>query len=104
MAEKLVNIPIYILKNLRPHYLVGWLIRPEKVTRKPMSGEEKLFRSMLEAQKLLEEIEGPQAVRQEITKGKNKIVHGVGLVPINPEKPHLRLVAVDGKIIDPDFQ
>jgi len=75
MAQKLISIPIYILKNLRPHYLVGWLHRPEKVTRRP--------------------------VAQEITEGKNKIVLGKGLVP---KKRHLRLVAVDGKIIDPSFQ
>ena len=105
MPTKIVNIPLYILKNLRPDFLVGWLHVPVKTKGFTIEADQRTqdFRDATEAQSM-SDIEGPQVVRQEITKGKNKIVHGVGLVPIDPKKSHLRLVAVDGKIIDPDFQ
>lgn len=107
MPERIVTTPVILMMNFKPWKQVGWLHTPVKLTRKDlMSEEEKIFRTMMEAKELLDEIEdlGLVPVRQEITEGKNKIVHGIGLVPKDPKKPHLRLIAVDGKIIDPDFQ
>lgn len=105
MPERIVTTPVILMMNFKPWKQVGWLHTPVKLTRKDlMSEEEKIFRTMMEAKELLDEIEdlGLVPVRQEITPGKNKMVYGGG--PIDPKKPHLRLVAVDGKIIDPDFQ
>ncbi len=74
MADKIITRPIYILKNLRPHYLVGWLHTPVKTKASTVEADRRT-----------------QAFRASRT-------------PEKPKKSHLRLVAVDGKIIDPSFQ
>lgn len=82
----MVDIPIFILKDLKPHRLAGWLRRPGKITPR-LSEEEKIVDTMEKCRRLLDEIEG---------------------IPPQPVQPrntsHLRLASVDGKIIHPDFQ
>jgi hypothetical protein len=105
--HKLVNIPIYLLKNLRPDKLVGWLHVPVEMKRPTPEAEKKLWDTMVEARKMMDEWDAmdpqPVGMKHTITEGTNKMVHGKGVR--RREWPnHLRLVAVDGKIIDPEFQ
>ena len=90
MPTKIVNIPLYILKNLRPDYLVGWLHVPVEIKASTTEADQRTqeFRDMAEAQSMFTFEEGDPSLRYDY----------------KPKKSHLRLVAVDGKIIDPDFQ
>lgn len=90
MSENLIITPVVLLMKLRPWKIVGHLMRPEKITKRPERIEDTLLKNIAEAQDMMV--------------GSESLGIRWGSVPEPKKKGHLRLVAVDGKIVDPNFQ